>query len=193
MITFVILFLVAVIHINPEADPNEETETPPGNVVVNIFWQDDINVDVDLWVKGPGDKTPVGYSNRAGKTFNLLRDDLGSVNDDTEMNFENSYSRGIPDGEYIINVHMYANKELPQTWPIPVKVIVTMMAPENGKESKTEIFAGTINLDHHSAEVTAIRFNIKNKQLVRESVNTIQKNLRTGQQSQNSNPWEGYN
>lgn len=179
MITFVILFLVAVLHINPEADPNEDTETPPGNVIVNIFWEDTINVDVDLWVLGPKDSRPVGYSNRAGRTFNLLRDDLGTVNDDTNMNFENAYSRGIPDGEYIINVHMFANKERPYKWPITVKVIVTIMDPENSKNAKTEVFVGDVDLTRHSDEVTAIRFKTKNKKVVPESTNSILKRLRT--------------
>ncbi len=179
MITFVILFLIAVLHVNPVAEPNQEEMSPPGNIIVNIFWQDDINVDVDLWVKGPKDIRPIGYSNRAGRTFNLLRDDLGTVNDDTEMNFENAYSRGIPDGEYIINVHMFSNKQRPQEWPVTVKVIVTLMKPGNDKSAKTEIFIGNVDLAKHSEEITVVRFEINNKKVVPESVNSIQQNLRT--------------
>lgn len=179
MITFVILFLIAVLHVNPIAEPKESEISPPGNIVVNIFWEDEINVDVDLWVKGPKDVKPVGYSHRAGRTFNLLRDDLGTTNDDTKMNFENAYSRGIPDGEYIINVHMFSNKERPQEWPVTVKIIVTLMNPENNKGAKTEIFIGTVDLNKHSEEITAVRFEIKNKKVVPESVNAIQQNLRT--------------
>jgi len=184
MITFVILFLIAVLHINPVAEPKEEEMSPPGNIVVNIFWEDEINVDVDLWVKGPKDIKPVGYSNRAGRTFNLLRDDLGTTNDDTEMNFENVYSRGIPDGEYIINVHMYSNKQRPQVWPVTVKIIVTLMNPENSKNAKTEIFIGDVNLSKHSEEITAVRFKIKNKKVVPESVNSIQLDLKVKGQYQ---------
>ncbi|MHA2403687.1 MAG: hypothetical protein ACXADH_11900 [Candidatus Kariarchaeaceae archaeon] len=183
MVTFVILFLVAVIHINPDAEPNQEEATPPGNVIVNIFWEDGRNIDVDLWTQGPKDQRPVGYSNRAGRTFNLLRDDLGSVNDDTELNFENGYTRGIPDGEYIINVHMFSHKERPAEWPVEVKVVVSIMDSSNGKNSKTDVFTGSVMLERHSHEVTAVRFRTEDKKLVPESVNFIEKKLRTGRSS----------
>ena len=189
MIVFVVLFLIAVFHINPDAKKHEEETVPPGNIIVNIFWEDGKNIDVDLWMKGPGDKLAVGYSNRAGRTFNLLRDDLGMVNDDTDMNFENGYTRGLPDGNYIINVHMYANKEVPPVFPVNVKVVVSMMGPAAGKSSKTEIFFGEIPLHHNNEEVTVVQFQIKNKQLVKGSVNSIQQKIRNVGVS--SNPWLG--
>jgi hypothetical protein len=39
----------------------------------------------DLGVQAPGD-VPVGYSNKSGGVFNLLRDDLGKVMDMTDGN-----------------------------------------------------------------------------------------------------------
>ena len=39
----------------------------------------------DLWVQAPGD-VPVGYSNKSGGVFNLLRDDLGKAKDMTDGN-----------------------------------------------------------------------------------------------------------
>ena len=61
---------------------------------------------VDLWVKAPDD-IPVGYSNRGGLFFNLLRDDLGVYKDPTPINYEVAYSRGINPGEHIVNLHLY--------------------------------------------------------------------------------------
>ena len=55
--------------------------------------------------QAPGD-VPVGYSNKSGKIFNLLRDDLGSQ-DITDYNYEVAYTRGTPGGEYVVNLHMY--------------------------------------------------------------------------------------
>ena len=179
MITFVILFLIAVLHINPIADPKEEQIAPPGNVIVNIFWEDGLNIDVDLWVLGPEDDRPVGYSNRAGETFNLLRDDLGSTNDITERNFENAYTRGLPEGEYIINVHMFAHKERKKVWPVMVEVVVTVMETTEGKSSANEVAVATIPLTRYGEEVTAVRFKIdKNHKVIQESINQIQKKLR---------------
>lgn len=179
MIVFIILFLIAAMHINPIADPKEEQIAPPGNVIVNIFWEDGLNIDVDLWVLGPEDARPVGYSNRAGETFNLLRDDLGSVNDITERNFENAYTRGLPEGEYIINVHMFAHKEAKKEWPVNVEVVVTVMQFDQDKSSPTEVAVAVIPLTKNGEEITAVRFKIdKNHQVIPESINQIQRKLR---------------
>jgi hypothetical protein len=72
-------------------------------------WPDAADTDVDLWVQGPGD-VPVGYSNKGGRLFNLLRDDLGLQSDAAKINYESSFSRGIVEGEYVINVHLYKSK-----------------------------------------------------------------------------------
>lgn len=166
-------------HINPIAEPKEEQISPPGNVIVNIFWEDGLNIDVDLWVLGPEDARPVGYSNRAGETFNLLRDDLGSINDITTRNFENAYTRGLPEGEYIINVHMFAHKEKNKKWPVEVEVVVTVMEAENGKSSVRDVATAIIPLTRHGEEITAVRFKIdKNHKVIQESINQIQKKLR---------------
>ncbi len=179
MITFIILFLIAVMHINPIAKPKEEQITPPGNVIVNIFWEDGLNIDVDLWVLGPEDDRPVGYSNRAGGTFNLLRDDLGSTNDITERNFENAYTRGLPEGEYIINVHMFANKEKEKNWPVEVEIVVTVMETNQDKSSPNEVAVAMIPLARNGEELTAVRFKIdKNHKVIQESINQVQKKLR---------------
>ncbi len=179
MITFIILFLIAVMHINPIAKPKEEQITPPGNVIVNIFWEDGLNIDVDLWVLGPEDDRPVGYSNRAGGTFNLLRDDLGSTNDITERNFENAYTRGLPEGEYIINVHMFSNKEKEKNWPVNVEVVVTVMETNQDKSSPNEVAVAMIPLSRNGEELTAVRFKIdKNHKVIQESINQVQKKLR---------------
>src|SRR5690606_24254871 len=108
--------------------------------------------------QGPRDNRPVGYSNRAGRTFNLLRDDLGTVNDDTGLNFENAYSRGSPPGEYVVNVHMYANKENPPSWPVPVRVVVSITGGPSGKSRSVDIYSGTVELTRQGEEITAVRF-----------------------------------
>ncbi len=180
MIVFIILFLIAAMHINSPVElEKEEMIEPPGNVIVNIFWEDGLNIDVDLWVLGPEDDRPVGYSNRAGGTFNLLRDDLGSINDITERNFENAYTRGLPKGEYIINVHMFANKEREKNWPVNVEVVVTVMETSQDKSSANEVAVAMIPLSRNGEELTAVRFKIdKNHKVIQESINQVQKKLR---------------
>jgi len=96
-----LLVILTLPLINPPA--NEGQAKPPGSMAVHIFWPEGDN-DIDLWVVGPMEPTPVGYSNKGGIMWNLLRDDLGRTADATKMNFENAYTRGLLAGEYIINI-----------------------------------------------------------------------------------------
>ena len=46
----------------------EIIKEPVGSVIIELFWPDDIDADLDLWVKGPNDG-PVGYSKPSGIVF----------------------------------------------------------------------------------------------------------------------------
>jgi hypothetical protein len=120
---FVAMVILLLPHLNPPGQAAEQTTEPPGNVIVELRWPDELDSDVDLWVEAPGD-TPVGYSNKGGAIFNLLRDDLGKRADATGLNYEVSYSRGIPEGEYTVNVHLYRNAA--NVFPIPVTVVTSV-------------------------------------------------------------------
>ena len=107
---FFMLFLMVLVFVNP---PKKQTQAEavvkmPGNIMVWIRWPDYADVDVDLWARAPGDQ-PVGYSNRAGNTFNLLRDDLGNSRDTTKLNYEVIFGRDMPNGQYTVNVHLFRN------------------------------------------------------------------------------------
>ncbi|MBP2290444.1 hypothetical protein [Azospirillum rugosum] len=148
---------------------------PPGNVIIEARWDDKLRTDVDLWVQAPGD-VPVGYSNKSGLIFNLLRDDLGAYADPTEINFETSYSRGIPPGEYAVNVHLFRNLE--NAFPIWVRVVARVKT-ENESGAAT-VAATRVRLDHEGEEVTAFRFNLTEKgELVPGSLNAVSKPLRS--------------
>ncbi len=119
---FVAMVIMLLPHITPKKEETEEQKTP-GNVVVEVHWPNNMPYDVDLWVQAPWE-IPVGFWNMGGHTFNLLRDDLGGEGDATDENYEISYSRGIPAGEYIVNVHMYG--PLTPGVTIPVQVVVSV-------------------------------------------------------------------
>lgn len=154
LLGFVTLVLLMLPHLNPVAVA-EESARSPGNVVVEIRWPDGSNVDVDLWVQGPDDR-PVGYSNKGGSLFDLLRDDLGLAQDITGLNYESAYSRGIVEGNYAVNVHMYRNQTA--EYPVPVAVAVSVK-PDSG-QSLRQILATEVNLTHHGQELTAFRFRL---------------------------------
>ncbi len=172
-------FVAVVILLLPHLHPPKEAEAAirsPGNVIVEIRWPDDIDADIDLWVEAPGD-TPVGYSNKGGAIFNLLRDDLGQRGDTTELNYEISYSRGVPAGEYTVNVHLDRNSG--GYVSIPVTISVSVKA--NTNESARRLLATELVLENEGEERTAFRFSLDDKgRLMRESVHDLPKPLRSG-------------
>ena len=69
---FVVCVVLIMPHINPPVTKTAENTDPPGNVIVEVRWPDQLDSDVDLWVEAPGD-VPVGYSNKGGVIFNHVR------------------------------------------------------------------------------------------------------------------------
>jgi hypothetical protein len=176
---FVAMVILLLPHINPPGRAAQENTQPPGNVIVEVRWPDELDCDVDLWVEAPGD-IPVGYSNKGGVIFNLLRDDLGRRADATGMNYEVSYSRGIVAGEYTVNVHLYRNAA--GVFPIPVTVVTSVK--KSAKESARQVLASNIELGREGQELTVYRFKLSDDgDLVPGRVHSVQRNLRSWRSS----------
>lgn len=177
---FVLIAFILLLHFNPVA--KEMAADPPGNVIVEITWPVEMDVDVDLWVKGPGTK-PVGYSNKGGELFNLLRDDLGHKRDHSGINHEIVYSRGIRKGEYIVNLHLYSNYT--RQWPVPVNVRVSRKV--DSASNIEYILERQVDLVSWSQELTVFRFRLTEQgELLKDSVNAIATPLRSLNVGQNS-------
>ena len=177
-------FVAIVILILPFVNPTA-TESPtftPGNVTVEIYWPDDADADVDLWVLAPGDR-PVGYSNRGGLVFNLLRDDLGIYADVTPFNYEVAYSRGSPAGEYVVNVHLYrtatSGSFAGMTGTQPIEVVVVVGIKSEPSATWRQIATKTVTLLRQGHEITVMRFSLGvTGTLVPGSINDVPKKLR---------------
>ena len=163
------LTVIMLASLNPP-QKDEDASTPPGNLAITACWPEG-SIDVDLWVKAPGDPKPVGYSNRGSKTLNLLRDDLGTANDSMPMNCENVYSRGLPDGEYVINLHAYKTKVL------PVEVRVEILVNTGGASSQS--LGAKVVLVREGQELTAARFRMRDGKIDMSSVNRVFEPLRS--------------
>ncbi len=176
---FVAIVLLLLPHLNPPATAKTESITPPGNVIIEARWPDDLDTDVDLWVEAPGD-SPVGYSNKGGAYFNLLRDDLGHINDAALINYEVSYSRGIPSGEYTVNVHLYRN--LAGIYTVNVTLVASVK--KSVEESARQIVTTDVELRRVGEEFTAFRFRLDaNGELVPGSVHSLSRALRSDRKS----------
>jgi hypothetical protein len=171
---FVVCVVLIMPHINPPVTKTAQDTDPPGNVIVEVRWPDELDSDVDLWVEAPGD-VPVGYSNKGGVIFNLLRDDLGKRADATGMN-----SRGITPGEYTVNLHLYRNTT--GVFPIPVTVVTSVK--KSAKESARQLLASHIELVREGEELTVYRFKLSEQgDLVSGSVHSLQRQLRSWRSS----------
>jgi hypothetical protein len=176
---FVVLVIMLLPHLNPPGAATADNTTPPGNVIVEVRWPDEIDADVDLWVQAPGD-IPVGYSNKGGAVFNLLRDDLGKRADVTGLNYETSYSRGILPGEYAVNLHLYRNPS--QAYPVPATVVTSVK--RGADDAARQLLASKVLLVREGEELTVYRFGLNEAgALVAGSVHSLQKALRAGRKS----------
>jgi len=171
---FVLLMILILL---PHSRADDPAETPPGTLVAEIQWPFAHNSDVDLWLLAPGGGRAVGYSNKGGLLWNLLRDDLGSTTGDiSEANFEVSYSRGIVDGEYQLNVHMYRTFS---DLPVTVAVVVKLNIPENNTVQR--LFAKRVELVNIGQELTVFRWTMRDGKFVPGSLHDIPRGIRTRQ------------
>ncbi len=152
-VLFAILYIFFLMpHQTAVAEADETTS--PGVIAVELQWPAG-DIDVDLWVQAPGN-VPVGYSNKGSPSFNLLRDDLGEMADDTDANIEYSFSRGAPAGEWIVNVHLYRAFAVVPATPVVCSIRITMLKGND----LISVFRGQVTLSHVGEEITVHRFTL---------------------------------
>ena len=152
-VLFVLLLIVLLIN-DPKEDMDKE-DMLRDVIVVDAFWgtpvgdEEDRGDDVDLWVMGPADVRPVGYSNKTGTQFALLRDILGKHMTLAPVNQEQAGAGFIVPGRYTVNVHMY--RHLSRS-PTPVQIVVTV----DGQSVYTNI----VSLVFKGQETTVVNFDL---------------------------------
>jgi hypothetical protein len=166
LLSVVAIVMLTLPSVNPAAE--KDPAQLPGNLVATIAWPAG-STDVDLWVQS-GDDRAVGYSFKSGKVWSLLRDDQGTANDSTDINMESAFTRGLPDGEYSINVRCYGCAKV----PVPVSVEVRLA--EGGV-----VWRGTVDLLKDKQERTAIRFRMVGGQVVPGSASSVFKQMNRGE------------
>lgn len=160
-----------------EVQESKDTTVPPGNLSVLATWEQGQDWDVDLWLSGPGEGTAVGYSNKSGLLWDLLRDDLGARPDVTPLNFETAYTRGVKAGEYRVNLHCF---RCPST-PVEVLIEIAINDGKAGKSGLRPLFNTKVTLKN-GEEKTAARFKLTGDGKIEpDSLNSIFKPLRSAQ------------
>ncbi len=178
LLGFLAVIVLLLPHIAPEGIQNASDAPTPGNVMVEITWPDNMDADIDLWVQAPGD-LPVGYSNKGGAVFNLLRDDLGKTMDLSSINHESAYTRGVPPGEYVVNIHAYRTdpKHPP---PFDVEAVISTKILNDGVAQVLPVLFTRAQIRYRGQELTVARFQLTDDgDLVRGSVHSLFKPLRS--------------
>jgi hypothetical protein len=171
---YLVIGAVALAHVSKHNEEQSKGQAPPGNVIVEMFWDKAIDADVDLWVQAPGD-VPVGYSNKSGMIFNLVRDDLGKGGDPNSMNYEVSYGRGRWAGEYVVNAMLYRSRD--EKYPVSAQIKVSQ---QNQQGEVRQVLLSNVELTFEGQETTAFRFRLDEKgEFIPDSMNRIRKNLRS--------------
>ena len=173
---FVVLVTVMVANLNPKATDQKVLETKaPGDIVAHIVWPNG-DIDVDLWLSGPDEPVPVGYSNKGGVLWNLLRDDLGNKPDATPINYEDAFTRGVVPGEYVVNLQCWRCDKA--TFPMTVDVAVSMRN-RSGDQPLENFVVSKVLIKEDGQEKTAVRFIVKPDLTVdMDSINNTYKPLR---------------
>lgn len=172
------LMLIIVILLQYFNPPTQEaTAEPPGNVIVEIEWPSELDTDIDLWVQAPKDRS-VGYSNKGNAVLNLLRDDVGARQDISNINHEITYSRGVLAGEYVVNLHYYAN-HTGRGGKVKVPVHVWVSVKKDSMATPRIIVDRTLTMERVGDEQTVFRFRLGERgELIAGSVNERFKALR---------------
>ena len=149
-------------------DPASESDSALRDVlIIDVYWEEPYRgADVDLWVKGPADNKAVGYSNKTGTQFSLIRDVLSRRTTLAPINHEQAGAQALVDGSYAVNLHLYRTGDA--KIPLPVRVVVSVM--------NKEVLGKTVELLFQGQELTV--FNFKLNGGVIESVNDIQHPIR---------------
>lgn len=146
---FMLAFMIIIVFpwISQKKQSSEE-QIRIGDLHIELVWESKNNVDLDLIARGPDGET-VFFRHGEGNILNLVRDDRGTLNDDTGFNFEHIISRSIPDGEYLVNVIVYSLAE--GELPVEAKIVVTQ------KNQSLKLNASKI-LDEVKKEVSVLKF-----------------------------------
>lgn len=151
---FVLIMVLILLPSKPEEETSKDIDLET-NFTVEIYWPEEVDVDVDLWIKTPGD-SPIGYSRKNGIYFDLLRDDLGRINDIGPLNYEIAVARNAPSGEYIFNLHLYRNRDSTKLMVVPVTMIIR--ASNKKLSNPYVVFQNHVKLKYEGEEITVARF-----------------------------------
>ena len=104
---FVLFILIAI---QPHTKDTLQISMP-GRLCAEIFWDNNRDIDLDLWGKSPIDAHATGYTNMHTRGLDLFKDVLGFQDNPEHINMEIMCANKIYPGEWDFNVQYYSNHE----------------------------------------------------------------------------------
>lgn len=155
MMAFAIIFMFVALIPHKDSDGKGQRA---GTMCFELYWSDAINEDIDMWVKGP-DGIPIGYNNKNGVQFDLLRDDLGFQLDLSGKNAEITCARQVVPGSYTMNAYWFADHNTPpMTGGVDVEGYLSIELDNSEKNTKRQEIKMHAHIDFATHEVTTMQF-----------------------------------
>lgn len=164
----VFLFMITTLMIQTKVKKEDEGVKKDAQYVIQIAWPNNMDCDVDIWVKDPQNRV-VSYQAKDVGVMHIERDDQGWVNDlmtylklQPSQQLNNSETwvlRGKMAGKFTVNLHLYAcghnGKAVPMgtAYDVPVTIELTKLNPDLRK-----VLVETITLKKVWQELTAFNF-----------------------------------
>lgn len=160
VLVFAVLLRLSIVMANAEQQKNHQTTHAA--FLVKINWPSESKDDVDLYVSDPLNQIVYFRQKQIG-LMSLDRDDTGREQNmvtlpdgrvvQSQFNEEQVNIRGIIEGEYVVNVHMYRKSD-----DLPTKVEVALF--KSGAGGDMEIHKQMVTLTTEREEETAFRFTL---------------------------------
>lgn len=161
---FICLFMLSFLMMSKKIEEKSNKIESKAELVITITWDKDSKNDVDAYVEDPLGNLVFFRAKEKG-LMHLDRDDFGLTNDTIMMGDGNTVTvrenreivslRGIVPGEYIINVHMYAERDKAEKTQVTVKL-------EKINPTFKTIALKEVELGITGDEKTAFRFTLDN-------------------------------
>jgi hypothetical protein len=179
VLVFAVLLKLSLLAINVESAESAQKRLKSSALfLIKVVWAGESDDDVDTYVSDPLSHL-VFFKRLQDGLMNLDRDDTGSSSNlitlpdgrvaKSAYNEEQVEIRGIIEGEYIVNVHMYR-----KATPTPTKVIVTLYKVAEGED--VQIHERVLTLAQQGQEETAFRFTLTRSGEVAD-INELPKSL----------------
>jgi hypothetical protein len=163
VLVFAVLLKLSLLAINVQsAEPVQKRIKSDALFLIKVVWPGESDDDVDTYVSDPLSHL-VFFKRLQDGLMNLDRDDTGSSSNLIKLpdgrvvksayNEEKVEIRGIIEGEYIVNVHMYRKAA-----PTPTKAIVTLYKVAEGED--VQIHERVLTMAIQQQEETAFRFTL---------------------------------